>query len=133
MQKLTVEARRENLEQVIAFVDAFLEQCDWPMKAQMQIELCVEEIFVNIASYAYGSGTGDAEIRISERGGTVTITFLDSGAPYNPLLKVDPDTTLSAEKRQIGGLGIFLVKKSMDAVGYRRKGGKNVFTMKKNR
>ncbi len=131
MKTLRVKAQKENLDAVNDFVDSFLEEHDCPMKTQMQIDLCVEEIFVNIALYAYADGTGDAEVQISEQDGEVTLTFLDSGIPYDPLAKADPDTTLSAAERQIGGLGIFLVKKNMDQVAYRRVQGKNIFTMKK--
>lgn len=126
---LIIEAKNDNLDAVNEFVDAFLEAHDCPMKTQMQIDLCVEEVFVNIASYAYGDETGDAEIHISEEDGVVTLTFVDAGTPYDPLKKADPDTTLSAQERQIGGLGIFLVKKTMDAVSYRYEDGKNVLTM----
>ena len=131
MKTLTVEAKNENLAAVNDFVDSFLESVDCPMKTQMQIDLCVEEIFVNIANYAYGDGDGDAEVQISALDGEVTLNFLDSGTPYDPLAKADPDTTLSAAERQIGGLGVFLVKKNMDHVSYRRENGKNIFTMKK--
>ena len=131
MKEITLEARQENVRALTEMVDAELEKLDCPMKAQMQIDLCVEEVFVNIASYAYGSGEGKAEIRISEQQGEVTLTFLDSGTPYDPLQKEDPDTKLDAESRKIGGLGIFLVKKNMDDVQYRFVQGKNMLTMKK--
>ena len=131
-QTLTVEAKPENLETVNAFVDAFLQEHDCPMKTQMQIDLCVEEIFVNIAHYAYSGKTGEAEIQISESDGNVTLTFSDAGTPYDPLQKEDPDVTLSAEERQIGGLGIYLVKKNMDAVSYRYENGKNILTIQKS-
>lgn len=131
MQKLTVEAKADRLEEVTAFVDAFLETLDCPMKAQMQIDLCVEEIFVNIANYAYPAGGGTAEIQISAADGAVTLVFTDAGLPYDPLKKADPDITLAAEDRQIGGLGIFLVKKNMDTVSYRYESGKNVLTITK--
>ena len=131
MQKLTVPAAVEALETVTAFVDAFLEARGCSMKTQMQIDLSVEEIFVNIAHYAYGDSPGDAELRISEKDGTVSISFLDAGTPYNPLEREDPDLTLAAEQRPIGGLGIFLVKKNMDTVSYRRQKGKNVLTVTK--
>ena len=123
---MIVPAEIEKLDEVTAFIDAFLEEHDCPMKIQMQIDLCLEEMFVNIAHYAY-----PAEILVSESGGTVTITLIDSGLPYDPLKKEDPDITLGAEERQIGGLGIFLVKKNMDAVSYRYEDGKNIFTMQK--
>ncbi|MBE6827895.1 MAG: serine/threonine protein phosphatase [Ruminococcaceae bacterium] len=129
--KLTVEAKKENLDEVIGFVDGYLEKSDCPMKAQMQINLAVEEIFVNIASYAYGGKNGTAEITMSGEENEVTITFADSGIPYNPLEKEDPDISLSADVREIGGLGIFLVKKNMDNVSYDYTDGKNILTIKK--
>jgi anti-sigma regulatory factor (Ser/Thr protein kinase) len=131
VKKLTVEALKENLDTVIDFVNGFLEEAGCTMKFQMQVDLCVEEMFVNIASYAYGSGKGDAEIDISQTGEEISITLIDSGKPYNPLEKEDPDVSLSALDREIGGLGIFLVKKTMDSVSYEYTDGKNIFTMAK--
>ena len=120
MEKLTVEATKENLMVVNEFVETNLEKIDCPMKAMMQINVAVEEIYINIASYAYGDGTGQAEILLdTDTQGQVAVTFMDSGVPYDPLAKEDPDVTLSAEERGIGGLGIFMVKKSMDDVKYR--------------
>ena len=131
--ELTVEAKDENLAQVMAFIDGQLETLDCPPKTQMQIDVAAEEIFVNIAHYAYAPETGPATIRVetAPEQRTVTITFLDGGVPYNPLAKPDPDVTLSAEERQIGGLGIYMVKKSMDEVQYEYRNGQNVFMMKK--
>ncbi|MCR4615733.1 MAG: SpoIIE family protein phosphatase [Clostridiales bacterium] len=128
---LVVEATTENLSQVTEFVDAVLEQNDCSPKVQMQIDLAVEEIYVNIANYAYGEKTGKAEISADCQDGVVIVVFRDSGTPYNPLEKEDPDTTLSSEEREIGGLGIFLTKKTMDSVSYEYVNGKNVLTMKK--
>ena len=100
---------------------------------QMQIDVAVEEIFVNIASYAYGPETGQAEIRFRSEAetGTAEITFIDRGAPFDPLAKPDPDVTLPAEERQIGGLGIFMVKKSMDDVRYEYREAQNILTIRK--
>ena len=128
---LTVPAAAEKLGDVTAFIDAFLEEHGCPMKTQMQIDLSAEEIFVNIANYAYPDQPGEAEVMISEENGVITLKFADCGIHYDPLQKEMPDTTLSAEERQIGGLGIFLVKKNMDAVDYRYENGKNILTMKK--
>ncbi|MBO4339467.1 MAG: SpoIIE family protein phosphatase [Clostridia bacterium] len=128
---LTVDADNENLNKVLEFVDGRLEELGCHQKTQMQIDLSVEEIFVNIASYAYGDKTGTAEITIYNEENEVTIVFADSGIPYNPLEKEDPDTTLSADEREIGGLGIFLVKKNMDDVSYDYIDGKNILTIKK--
>ena len=120
MKELRIDAKIENLEQVLAFLDTELESIDCPMKEQMQLDVAVEEIFVNIASYAYQPGEGDALIGLEKLEGPdrIVVTFIDSGVPYDPLAKEDPDVTLSAEERQIGGLGIYMVKKSMDDMTY---------------
>ena len=131
MKVLKTTAAVVNLGIVLEFVDSFLEEHDCPIKTQMQIDLSVEEIFVNIANYAYSGTPGEAEIRISAADDVVSISFVDSGIPYDPLQKVDPDITLSAEARQIGGLGIFLVKKNMDNVSYLYENGKNMLTISK--
>lgn len=133
MSELRIEATKENLDDVLMFIDEELEKLDCSMKIQMQIDLSVEEIFINIASYAYYPDTGMAFISFeSENGGsTVLISFTDAGVPYNPLEKEDPDITLTSEERQVGGLGIFLVKKNMDEVYYKYENGNNVLTMKK--
>ena len=128
MAELTLLAVVENLDQVQAFVDAELEKLNCPMKTQMQVDVAVEELFVNIARYAYAPKTGSVTIRVQpdEKSHAVAITFVDSGIPYDPLAKPDPDVTLSAEDRQIGGLGIFMVKKSMDDMQYEYREGQNV-------
>ncbi len=129
--ELVVEAKTEKLDEVIDFIDGFLEEMDCPMKTMMQIDVAVEEIFVNIAHYAYGACDGDARISITDDDGVAEITFKDNGTPYDPLSRPDPDTTLSAEERQIGGLGIYIVKKTMDSVSYEYRDGCNIFTMRK--
>ena len=133
MKELYIEATVDNLSEVLGFVDEQLEAADCAMKVQMQIDLAVEEIFVNIANYAYDPETGPATVRVdvTPDGSTVTITFVDNGVPYDPLAKADPDITLSADERQIGGLGIFLVKKNMDDVKYEYVNGSNIHTLKK--
>lgn len=133
MAELTLQASLEKLDEVLAFVEENLEKNDCPMKVLMQVQIAVEEIFVNIAHYAYGSGQGTATIRVEVGGDPlqVIITFIDQGVPYDPLQKEDPDVTLSAEDRQIGGLGIFMVKKSMDDVKYEYADGKNILTISK--
>ncbi|WP_442974900.1 ATP-binding protein [Ruminococcus sp.] len=134
MQELIVEADRMNLPQVQAFIDEQLEEVGCPMPAQISIDIAVEELFVNIASYAYGNGSGKAVVQVTvhEDPLSVEITFIDNGAPYDPLAKADPDTTLSLKERKKGGLGIFMVKKSMDNVSYEYKDGNNILTIKKN-
>lgn len=132
--ELDVEAVQENMSKVIAFVDQNLEATDISMKSQMQIDLAVEEIFVNICKYAYQPKVGRAVVRVSvsDEPVQVRITFIDHGKPYDPLKKDDPDVTLSAEDREIGGLGIFMVKQTMDAVEYEYKEGSNILTLVKN-
>lgn len=133
MTELKVAALTENLGQVLGFVETRLEELDCPMKIQTQIDIAVEEIYVNIANYAYQSETGQATICIEteEDSGIVIIRFIDSGIPFNPLERKDPDVTLSAEERNIGGLGIYMVKKSMDDVSYEYQDGHNILTIKK--
>ena len=132
--ELEIEADQENLEEVQTFIGERLEAVDCPMKVQMQIEIAVEEVFINIASYAYAPGKGNAVVRVelSEDPAAVTITFMDHGMPYDPLAREDPDLTVPAEERQIGGLGVFMVKKTMDGVTYEYKDGKNTLTLRKN-
>ena len=132
--KLDISAEIKNLDTVLAFVDEQLEKYGCSPKIQMQIDIAVEEIFVNIANYAYNPEIGSAgiSVEIQEDPLAVTITFTDGGVPYDPLKKPDPDVTLSAEERQIGGLGIYMVKKSMDDISYEYKEGKNILTLKKN-
>lgn len=134
MREITIEAKLENLDEVLGFVDGQLEELECPMKAQMQIDVAVEEIFVNIASYAYAPGVGDAVVRFesSQDPASVTITFIDSGVPYDPVQKDDPDVTLSAEERGIGGLGIYMAKKAMDDMKYVYRDGQNILSISKS-
>lgn len=134
MKELSIDATIEKLDEVLAFLDGELEAAECPMKEQMQLDVAVEEIFVNIASYAYEPGTGYALIRIDilEDPKRARVTFVDEGIQYDPLKKEDPDITLSAEERQIGGLGIYMVKKSMDSMSYEYKDNKNILIIEKN-
>ena len=114
-------------------IDQLLESMDCPMKAQVQVDVAIDEIFANIANYAYPDGNGKATIRyepLKEPNG-IQLTFIDSGVPFNPLEVKEPDTTLSAEEREIGGLGIFMVRKSMDDVQYEYKDRHNILTVRK--
>lgn len=131
--ELDIMAENENLSQVHSFIGQYLEKVNCPMKAQMQMELAAEEIFVNIASYAYAPEKGRAVVRVevSDDPVTVTLTFIDQGIPYDPLKRKEPDVTLPAEERGIGGLGIFLTKKTMDDVSYEYRDGQNILTLKK--
>ncbi|MDR0963894.1 MAG: ATP-binding protein [Clostridium sp.] len=130
MKELFIEAKTDNLDEVLDFINAELDAADCPMKLQMQIAIAVEEIYVNIAHYAYNPEVGGAIIRIAV-GDEILIEFEDQGKAYNPLLKEDPDITTGVEEREVGGLGIFMVKKIMDAVEYRYEEGKNILLIKK--
>ena len=134
VQELTIDATVENIEKVTDFVNEQLEACDCPIKAQMQIDVAIDELFSNISHYAYNPDVGPATVRVEtiKEPLSVIITFIDNGKPYDPLAKADPDVTLSAEERKVGGLGIFLVKKTMDDVNYEYKNGQNILTIKKN-
>ena len=132
MKKLEIMAEVENLGEVTAFIDEQLDGADCPMKVKMQLDLALEEIFVNIASYAYAPEKGTATIGIDiTEDRRAVLTFEDSGTPYDPIAREDPDITLPANERQIGGLGIFMVKKTMDDVRYEYRDGKNILTIAK--
>ena len=129
---LVVPAEAENMQKVFDFVDQLLEAADCPPKAAMQIDVVVEEIFTNNVKYAYAPDKGDVTIRVDvSEEPAVTLTFINSGTPFDPLALEDPDITLPAEERQIGGLGILMVKKMMDEVTYEFKDGKNILRVKK--
>ena len=135
MTEKTFPACGDALPDAIAFVEETLDRLDCPMKTVMQITVCVEEIFVNIAHYAYaGYGvTGKMKLGLRpEPDGGVTLRFSDRGMPFDPLSKADPDISLSAEDREIGGLGIYMVKKTMDAASYKYENGQNILTIRKN-
>lgn len=130
----TFVAETVRLEEVIEFIDEQLEAADCPPKTQIKLDVAVEEIFVNVAHYAYHPDVGAVEIKvdITQNPKTAVISFSDSGKPFNPLDNPDPDTTLSAEERPIGGLGIYMVKNTMDDVRYEFIDGRNCLTIVKN-
>ena len=132
--ELEIEAVTENLDEVQAFVEERLDGADCDPRTLMQIGVAVEEIFVNIASYAYDPSIGKATVRVevNEEPVSVSVTFLDHGVPYDPLSREDPDVSLAAEQREIGGLGIFMTKKLMDDIAYEYRDGQNILTLKKN-
>lgn len=131
MKEITLDATKENLDTVISFIDGYLDEFGCTVKNEMMLDLAVEEIYVNIAQYSYSKKVGKVTIRVSlsEDHSQINITFIDSGIPYNPLTKEDPDVTLSSEEREIGGLGIFLIKKYTDDVRYKFSEGKNHLTI----
>ena len=124
-------AKTESLSEVLGFVEETLESLECPMKIQTAICVAIEEVFVNVAHYAYPNGEGDMSLQIGfeERSRTVTFRMADKGIPFDPLQKPDPDITLSAEDREIGGLGIFIAKKTMDSISYTYENDQNVLTM----
>ena len=131
--EITIDALIENTDEVMDFLNDFLEKLNCPKKAEIQLDIAVEELYVNIAHYAYAPDHGKATIILEadEDAPAVKITFIDSGIPYDPLAKEDPDVTLSAEERQIGGLGIYMVKNTMDDITYEYKDGRNILSIYK--
>ena len=131
MKELTLAAMVENTEKVTEFINGHLEENGCPARARMQIDVAIDELFSNIARYAYapGSGTATVRYRFSPETRMAQITFVDRGKAFDPLQKPDPDTKLSAEEREIGGMGIFLVKKTMDDVSYEYADGENRLTI----
>ena len=133
MRELMLDATVENIMFVTEFVDEQLEQYGCSVKAQMQINIAIDELFGNIAHYAYQPEIGPVTVRVevTKEPLAVIITFIDKGVPYDPLQTADPNIALSAEEREFGGLGIYMVKKSMDEVTYEYQEGKNILTIKK--
>ena len=134
MPEWTFEARIENIPVLTGLVNAELEAADCPMKAQRQIDIAIDELFSNIANYAYAPGSGELSVRFAAEDAprAVTLTFVDSGRPFDPLSAAEPDTSLPAEARAIGGLGIMMVRRIMDDVRYARRDGRNELSIRKN-
>lgn len=132
MKELNLAATDENLAEATDFIEEQLRLCKFSEKSIMEIALTLEEIFINIAHYAYPSGQGDVTLCFEYVENTAVISFIDKGSEYNPLLKEDPDITLGVNERQIGGLGIFISKKLTDDIKYRRENEKNILTIYKN-
>ena len=130
----TFPAKTEVLSDVLGFVDQMLDSFECPMKIQTAVCVAIEEVFVNVANYAYGGGEGNMTLGIgfNEQNRVITFRMSDKGIPFDPLKKPDPDITLSAEEREIGGLGIFITKKTMNSVTYTYENGENILTMIKN-
>ena len=130
------EAADENLEAVNDFIHEQIKPFSCQSQTLFQIDLAVEEIFVNISHYAYSPDKGTVQIdcsveKTADAPAKLTVSFTDKGKAFNPLAKPDPDITLSVEEREIGGLGIFLTKKYMDSVLYERKDNQNILTFTK--
>lgn len=133
MKEIRLPARVENIDTVTDFVNEQLEELGCPVKVQIQIAVAIDELFGNIARYAYDGEEGEAVVRVEggDNNDSVTITFIDSGKPFDPLKRDDPDVTLSASERNIGGLGIFVVKRTMDSIDYKFEDNKNVLSIHK--
>lgn len=129
---LRVPAKLENLDEALNFVGEILEAEGCSTKADTQLRIALEEMYINVARYAYPEGDGWVEIRCSVEDGVVTIKIIDGGVPFNPLENPDPDTTLPGKERKIGGLGIFMVKATMDEVEYAYRDDCNHFTMRRS-
>lgn len=134
MMEMTVAAKLDNVPVVTDFLNRELEAAGCPMKQRVQLDIVMDELFSNIARYAYPSGEGMATVHteIFDEPRRVVLTFEDCGIPYDPLQKKDPDVSLKIEDRAIGGLGIFMVKKTVDNIRYERREGKNILTVEKN-
>ena len=133
MTNKTFPAKTESLSEIIGFVEETLEGFECPIKTQTAICVAIEEVFVNVAHYAYPDGEGDMSLHIGfdDQSRAITFRMTDKGVPFDPLANPDPDITLSAEERDIGGLGIFITKKTMDTVAYTYENSKNILTMTK--
>lgn len=125
------KAADSELANATAFIEEELEKIECPINYVMKMTVCLEEIFVNIAHYGYPNGDGDVLITVDYQNGMFSIVLEDEGIAFNPLEHTDPDVTLPIDELPIGGLGIFMVKKTMDELSYERIGSRNVFTMKK--
>lgn len=134
VKEITLDAKIENVDQVIEFINKELDAFGCIAKAKTEIDVAVDEIFANISNYAYNPNVGSVTIQIEklDNPNAATITFIDSGVPFDPLIKKDPNVSLSAEERQVGGLGIFIVKKTMDKVEYEYKNNQNILKITKN-
>ncbi len=133
MESIVLQATDENMQAVNDFIHSKLpSECN--PKLLNEIDLAVEEIYINIAHYSYAPGIGSVEIlcEVAENPARLELVFKDNGVPFDPLAKKDPNITLCADERPIGGLGIFLTKKFMDSVEYKYCGKQNVLTIKKS-
>lgn len=135
IKELSVDANVENITIITEFIDSILEEYECGMKTKAQIDIAVDELAGNVAQYAYISDKGDITVRIEitdEIPKSAVITFIDSGIPYDPIERSNPVTNLPAEEREIGGLGIYIVKKTMDDMKYEYKDGQNILVIRKS-
>lgn len=134
MPRITLPATLDQIERATDFLNGILERVGCPLRTQTQLDIALDELMSNVARYAYAPGNGEITIsvRVLNDPRRVVLTLTDGGVPYDPLQKADPDVTLGAEERQIGGLGIFIVKKTMDKMTYAYKNKKNIVKITKN-
>ena len=133
MKELTVDAKLENMREIKSFVGAELEAMGCPDETRKQLFIVIDELFTNVASYAYAGGEGFATVRLELEAEprAVVLTLLDGGVPFDPLTMKAPDTSLKARERKIGGLGIFMVRRLTDEISYEYADGKNILRIKK--
>lgn len=132
-QKIIVDAKKDSIERITDCVNELLDSASCPVKERVQIDLAIDEMLSNVINYAYEGQVGEIAVSmlVSDDKAQIVLTFEDSGVPFDPTRTADPDITLSAEDRKIGGLGIFMVKKTMDKMEYQFKDGKNVLRLVK--
>ena len=133
MSEIIVDATIENIDKITAYVDAQLEALQCPAKVQKQFDIAIDEIVGNISRYAYFPDVGKVSVcvEIVQEPLSVILSFMDNGVSFDPLQTAEPNVNLSAEEREIGGLGIYIMKKSMDSISYEYKDGKNILTISK--
>lgn len=129
MKELKIVATKDNLPQVLAFIEQELEVSNWPLKKIMRIAIACEEIYINVASYAYAPSVGEVTINCQIDANTAVISFIDQGIAYNPLTAQLPNIKASAEERDIGGLGILMTLELMDKVQYQYEQNRNILTI----
>jgi sigma-B regulation protein RsbU (phosphoserine phosphatase) len=132
MESKIFKADVKELDSLFEYSSTLLEVLDFSKRDIIMINTALEEVFVNVAKYAYEKG-GEVEVTLSNDKNKVTFVFRDSGKPFNPLEKEDPNITASSEEREVGGLGIYMVKNIMDETTYEYKDHHNVLTLVKYR
>lgn len=126
-----IEAKIENLYPLLESIDQTIRSYSVDEELLATLHICIEEVFVNVVSYAYGEQVGLVEVETEVNDGWLSITFRDEGIPYNPLEREDPDLDLALEERPIGGLGIYMIRNMMDSVQYEYKEGRNNLCIRK--
>ncbi len=133
MREITVNASVDEIKSVTDFVNSQLAELGCTERIRIQVDIAIDEIFGNIVRYAYNPEHGSATVRVDveEDPLSVIVAFIDKGIPFDPLRSKEPDVTLQAKERPIGGLGLFIVKKTMDGISYDYKDGQNILTIRK--